>query len=188
MEHRSALLRRGVHFALAILCAFGLVAALPAVPAQATNYEGCSWGHPGISYVNNTSSAYQSLTSAALVNWSNQTDMSFNAGGSNPGFSITDGGFGNTGWDGITYYSCSGGIFVKGMLVRINGYYADAYSGQKKRAVIGHELGHVVGLADRNIGQCPNRSIMWGDTFGRYDVCGIFTVQADDIQGANTLY
>lgn len=161
---------------------------LTAPSSNAAQYLGCDWGHPGISYKSNMSSSYETLRSNSMVNWSNNTVISFNASSSNPDFTIIDGGYGNTGWDGITYWSCSGGTFVKGTLVRINRYWTKNYSNHKTRSVISHELGHVVGLDHRTTSNCTGRSVMYPNTPGRFDDCGIFTVQNDDINGTAHLY
>jgi hypothetical protein len=57
------------------------------------------------------------------------------------------------------------------------------YEGNKVRSVAGHEMGHVFGLAHDS-----GCILMRSTTSWRYDVCGVYTPQGDDINGFGALY
>ncbi len=55
--------------------------------------------------------------------------------------------YGNTGWDGITYYSCpNAAVFVSPVNVYENDYYTNSYSARDAESVTTHEFGHALGL------------------------------------------
>jgi hypothetical protein len=157
-------------------------------PAFAANFTGCKWPSAAIFFKNNFSGAYLTQGNDATQNWSNATVISLFQVTSNPDFTQINGNYGSTGWEGLTSWSCSGGIMVKGALIQINEFYANAHPPNKKQALIAHELGHVVGLAHRTTSTCSNRSLMFPTVNGIFDVCGIYTVQPDDAAGTDTLY
>lgn len=178
-----------------MLCGL-LVAALSAAPlalltaSQAEAYAllGCRWPSGGITYKSNTTGAYTAPTTAAINDWTNNTVVTFIPKTSGAQFSIINGAYGNTGWDGRSSSGCSGGYFVSGAVVQLNEYYGNGYVANKKRSVIAHELGHIVGLDHWNPTTCLGRPVMFESTPGRYVSCGVYTVQSDDKSGANAIY
>lgn len=186
MNARSARNRCvGIILGLA-LASFAIVGS--AVPASAFNLIGCKWPSGGITFKDNFTGAYDTQGTDASNNWTNATVVTLIEVSSNPDYSQINGTYGNTGWDRLTTGSCGGGIWVKGVLVRLNQTYADAYGPNKKQSVIAHELGHVVGLDHRSTASCSGRSLMFPDTPGRFDSCSIYTVQPDDAAGAAAIY
>jgi len=67
--------------------------------------------------------------------------------------------------------------------ISLNEYYLDDYVSNKRRSVIGHELGHSLGLAHVNGPKLMND---WD--WERYDYYSICTPQADDEDGVQAIY
>lgn len=87
------------------------------------------------------------------------------------------------GWDGITYYGWDGNNHLTYANVYLNYYYTQNYATGAIRGIAVHELGHAVGLAHSS--GCV---IMVGDTYTRWNVCGLTTPQSDDDNGIDALY
>ena len=89
--------------------------------------------------------------------------------------------YGNTGWDGITYYSCpNAAVFVSPVNVYENDYYTNSYSARDAESVTTHEFGHALGL---NHSYCG--TLMYYGTGGG---CRPNTPQGDDVNGINHIY
>lgn len=188
MERTHTTTSRRLHAGLAATVCAVSVLILPMAPeARAYATEGCRWRSGGVTYQNHMTGGAVTPSANALANWTNATVITFIAQ-SNPDFSMNNGGYGATGWSGLTTYRCSGGYFLKGTLVQMNSYYTSAYTANKKQSVIAHELGHVIGLAHRSTSGCSGRSLMYPYDDGRYDSCGIYKVQPDDASGAAAIY
>jgi predicted Zn-dependent protease len=130
---------------------------------------------------------------AAANRWGNLTDVGFSQVASSPDLLYYPGNFGPTGWDGYapTSFSCgSSGITGVNNEVQINTYYTDSYGTYKRESVIGHEIGHYLGLA--HVGSastaCASVTLMNPNTPRRYDDCGVVGPVQDDITGVNALY
>lgn len=98
-----------------------------------------------------------------FLSWDNQSDVS---------------------WDGLAYISDDDGDgFYDYASAFVNRYYTDDYELNKRRSVMGHELGHMLGLAHET-----GAVLMNGYTSQRYDTYGVYTPQTDDVNGINALY
>jgi len=97
------------------------------------------------------------------------------------------GNFGNSGQDGFTSYTCSGGYFVATQVSTfLNTYYTDAYDTNGREQVQAHEFGHALGLGHAGA-LCAGIPIMYFSS-DRYFTCGIVTPQQDDVNGINAIY
>ena len=167
--------------------------------ASAHNLEGCHWpkaviGSTTIHYTNlePTTSGYYSVIDNAANRWSlSAAHIVYAKDDINYDVVAYTYNYGNTNYDGLTSYSCVGGVFLKqNVSVHLNTYYTDSYVTDNKISVMVHEFGHAAGLAHSNppASACnAPPAIMWSDT-GRYYNCGLQYPQSDDTSGLNTIY
>ena len=87
-------------------------------------------------------------------------------------------------WEGKTFPTGTTGSYYDIVDIKLNDYYLDDYASNKKRSVIGHELGHSLGLDEENDEDC----IMIRYTSIRYDKKGIYKPQTDDEFDVNAIY
>lgn len=184
----------------ALLLAIGALVAPPlAGSAHAYSLEGCKW-YPFGASVNitlGTEQPYAYVAAVAVNDWQNQLTnyetffwytASPNNGTQGPVFEHVQ-NFGNTGQDGITYYSCSSGGFVAPVNSYYNSYYTASYSGQQDEDLIGHEFGHALGLAHSGTGAaCGNVALMYYMSTTEWNNCGLLGPQYDDMAGADAIY
>lgn len=187
-------MRRPAHIrplatAAATCLATAALVAAPASSAQAWVSEGCKMGTRNVTYQSSQPTAYATAVSASVTSWNNSTSvLTLSKVSSGGKIAVVVGGYGSTGWDGLTSYQCTIGYFDGQVLARINRTYTDSYSTNKRRSVITHELGHSIGLAHNNARACDVMAVMYYETQGRYDSCNVYTPRADDITGINALY
>lgn len=74
--------------------------------------------------------------------------------------------------------------------VRINRSYTDSYSINGRISVMGHEIGHAIGLGHVGSGggACSLVTLMNGYDSFRFNTCGVYRTTVDDRNGANALY
>ncbi len=136
-----------------------------------------------------TTSTYRSVGDAAAGDWTNTpTPIVFQRAAISVSAFVSDGSYGATGYDGITYLPpCPGGIWAGPTNSYWNDYYTKGYSSNDKIQVMVHELGHALGLAHAGSSTCAGQPIMYFSS-SRYEVCGHVVPQSDDINGVNAIY
>lgn len=165
---------------------FGLGFTSP-ISAAAYNLEGCSW--PGdfiYYYIYAPALPYATPIDNAANSWTDtptEINLLRTTGGS---YNILANAynFGNSGFDGETSYSCSGGYFSGTVQTVLNTYYVSGYSSTARQQVQAHEFGHSLGLAHNN-STCY--VLMYYSSY-RYFSCGIYSPQQDDVNGINAIY
>ena len=100
-----------------------------------------------------------------------------------------DHNYGNTSWDGETFYTCSSRHTVSSTVTaNLNRYYADHYTHLEKTIVLTHEFGHALGLAHQTHTGCHAPPIMTPSALQPYHDCGRKYPQGDDIRGLSAIY
>lgn len=67
-------------------------------------------------------------------------------------------------------------------------YYTTGYPSTARQAVMGHEMGHALGLGHDSTGPGRSVALMHENLNWSYFNCGIYTPQQDDVNGINFLY
>ncbi|MGW2620629.1 hypothetical protein [Streptomyces sp. NPDC001500] len=132
---------------------------------------------------------YSNPAQVAIESW-NSTSTQFNFANVNTGANlrVADGNFGDTGYDGVTYSTCSGGYHQTTVVSWWNRYVTDGYSGPARKSVMVHEIGHALGLSDLHEGSsCSTRTIMYFSS-ARYEPCGLIDPTPTDVSRVNSLY
>ena len=89
-------------------------------------------------------------------------------------------------WAGLTA-TRKPASFITSAFIMINSRFTSSYSSTKVRAVICHEMGHAIGLADESFSS-TKRSIMLPSAEQVYDQNGIYTPQQVDINDIYSIY
>jgi len=87
-----------------------------------------------------------------------------------------------TGMSGFTSHDTYE-IYIFGASCGLNMYWTDDYDLNWRKSVAGHELGHALGLL-----HVSGAKLMNGYDTTRCETYGVFTPQADDINGVNAMY
>lgn len=67
---------------------------------------------------------------------------------------------------------------------RLNTYYVNAFSTQKRQAVWVHEMGHSLGLDHA----ASVNYVMWHSPAAFWNATGLYSPRSDDVAGMNFLY
>ena len=168
----------------------GATAALSlAATTSAYVLNGDHWANPtSISYYNYTSGVDSTAYTNALQAWNNTPTPVLFVKESQIGdeqVSLYHGNYGATGWDGLSQWIATGSVEYYAW-TKINDYYSNSYPADERQSVVGHELGHVLGL-----GHQPGIDLMNPATCGyesRYCTYLVYTPLQDDINGINAIY
>lgn len=116
--------------------------------------------------------SWNNVNSGANVNWVFTSNMNATAGDvDQPGVT----------WDGIANWAATGEFFDTNFVL-LNIAFTAAYDWETRTGVAAHEIGHQMGLD--HAGSC---ALMTPDTPTRR-TCNVFTPQADDVAGINSMY
>ncbi|APO48533.1 hypothetical protein BS614_30910 (plasmid) [Paenibacillus xylanexedens] len=138
-----------------------------------------------LSYNKTGSSSVNDIWNEAIFNWNQQsTKPNFSTQTtSSPNVEFQGVHISNTDSDGkAQWYTDSNGTTYHSF-AWINTYFTSGYSSLKARSVASHEIGHVLGLS-----HASGCVLMSDNTPTRYDTCGVYTPQSDDLNGINALY
>ncbi|HEY0952221.1 matrixin family metalloprotease [Nocardioides sp.] len=153
-------------------------------PANAYNDANCK-KHDTLNYYQ--IGAYATASNNAVDAWiAAPVALAFSPS-SNPDIFIDLGGYGSSGYDGITYLRCGTGTQVDPSESYYNGYYTSDYGTTARKQVMVHELGHAMGLGHAGSAMCSGQPIMYKSS-DRWFICGHQNPQADDNDGINHIY
>jgi hypothetical protein len=180
------------HVALSMLytTAVALILMQGAPTASAYQLLNCKWASSNVVWSNLATTGYKTTMTNAMAAWSSAgTDVSLTAVPPEYSYNVRlfDSNDGAVSYDGLTSYSCSGGVFVGVVASRANRYYTDGYSADGKKQVMVHEVGHALGLGHSGSSACSGQPIMYLSS-NRWTVCGHVNPQPDDVSGINYLY
>ncbi|MEU9336551.1 hypothetical protein AB0D49_25830 [Streptomyces sp. NPDC048290] len=190
----SRAVKHGLRMLLVSAIAATSVSVLGSQPAAAAGspFTGCKYSGSGnnLKWSNATTRyEYSNPGQVAVEAW-NSTSTQFNFANVNTDANlvVADGNFGDTEFVGLAEMVCHGGYHQVTVKTWWNRYHTDSYSGQARKYVMVHEIGHALGLADLE-GQftCANMPIMYANTKA-YDECGFTEPRPIDVSRVNSLY
>lgn len=158
-------------------------------PASAYVLEGCHWPSMPVNFFNGGSSGtdYPFAIDTAAAGWTNTPTNVWLIDQYSTSFIVWDQNDGNNGVTGSTEYAC---FIISNTFyfahAHINSFYGDSNPYNGKVNTLTHEMGHSIGL-DHSGSLCGNPAIMY-NSYGSFIVCGIYTPQTDDINGARAIY
>jgi hypothetical protein len=153
------------------------------------HFLGGSWDTPsGITYCfNSIASSLVTPTHNAVNAWNNtDTAVYFHYEPSGGDVDVQSYDWGDCGWAGRGYPGpdMDSGTYTYGV-VDLNEYWTSTFGSTKNKALIGHELGHILGLAHCGT---STHALLHNDLTVFYDQWGISTPQQHDVNDINTLY
>ncbi|MDR0491403.1 MAG: matrixin family metalloprotease [Oscillospiraceae bacterium] len=163
---------------------------LLSVCTQASAYSlwGYKWASKTIIYkhVSGTSSDSTTAFASGTIDFNSKTNVTLAVSSvTTATLYLTDFNATFVDWDGLTSITSSSGSYFSMVYCYLNTYYTAGYSTNMRRSVAAHELGHALGLGD--LGTAFN-ALMNGYTPYRFTYWGVYTPQADDISGVNSIY
>jgi hypothetical protein len=174
-----------------VVISAALLVPASAEPVSAYKLLNCKFTTSTLNWQDSTTtSGYSSVASSSVSAWyATKTPLVLTRVTTGANFRITNGNYGNTDFDGITYRTCSSdGYSVKAPISWWNTYHTDGYSVAKRQSVMVHEVGHALGLDEFSARSCVNVPIMQPDTETRYDACLLTTPRNDDVNGIHAMY
>lgn len=176
-----------VAFAMTPMLVAVSVALLPSESAGAYTNAHCRQPSPKVFTRVGGSSSYVTASNAALSDWkATPTPITFTPATTYK-LGIDVGGYGSSGYDGITYTYCGTGVQTSASNSYYNSYYTNAYTATAKRQVMVHEVGHALGLGHAGSASCSGQPIMYPSS-SRYFTCHHVVPQTDDVNGINVIY
>ncbi|MFI6763179.1 matrixin family metalloprotease [Micromonospora sp. NPDC050417] len=201
------LIRRQLATVLTLVAA---LAALGTVPSPASAQDGpgiqyqlhnCKMPSTTVRWSDQTGGgAYGQQAIEAAASWDSATPLTMQLVGASPIHIIADQSYwGKTDWAGLTQ-GAGGGIpsctSVMGvwqnlpLKIMLNTYFTDDYPANKKQSVFAHEMGHALGIFHQSHPgtTCGGLGLMYYTVAFRYDVCGQFLPQTDDVAAIHYIY
>lgn len=170
---------------LAISVAVGIAIASVPTSAQAYTVTGCKWGNTGLRIdYRDVQGVYRTAFNNARGDYNTKTNMTTAAVDmSGMSFTAYVTNFGNTGYDGISHWSCVLGTTLSAD-VNLNSYSVPTTANANLIKVLWeHELGHGFGLNHVS----STSHVMFTSARSAFNA-GITTLTADEISGINYLY
>lgn len=158
-------------------------------PSQAAIADGLSWPSRSATYSYSTTGVSANFINGckpAANSWTNSTIFTFVYSNNSDKISIDEQRVDGVNWAGLTA-TRKPASFITSAFIIINSVYTSSYSSTKVRAVICHEMGHAIGLADESFSS-TKRSIMLPSAEQVYDQNGIYTPQQVDINDIYSIY
>ncbi|MBA4548874.1 matrixin family metalloprotease [Thermoactinomyces intermedius] len=123
---------------------------------------------------------HQEASKKAIQSWNEAQDKRRFVQGDSSATGVVDSYYSSTdGYFGYSYWQTGVGSCINSWVAKMNTYYESNNDSQFGQSVLGHEIGHVLGLAHTNWTSLMNTE---RDRFQTY------TPQTDDINGVNNLY
>ncbi|WP_139491475.1 matrixin family metalloprotease [Brevibacillus dissolubilis] len=168
-----------------LLCITLLAVSTQSAYANVTPTVG-KWSTNSKSAQNQTNNSTDAAAySTGKTRWNNSTDFLIGSTTSTSTFTYSNVYNSSATWDGICYYTWSGG-YISGARTYLNNYFTDSYTSSLRNSVATHELGHAIGL-DHNTTASQSSSVMTPYT----KVSGVARTeypQSYDITAVNNLY
>src|SRR5699024_3720177 len=158
-----------------------------ASPAMAWTYESCPWNEANLRidtrYVNGS---FNTAINQSINDYNAHTDVTLTSVKvSGPAFTARNAGYGATGWEGQTSWTCSIWVKKTGAQMKLNEYYLmNIVSNVPRLKVVWeHETGHGLGIGHVSSAY----RVMYKSASTAYNN-GVTQLTSDEITGINTIY